>query len=325
MLLSRNERPARRSCTLEWNRHMRSAFLPIALLALAPLLSAQQPVKGPALPPVNPAIAKLDQTFTGLEGPGFCLVAHPDADVVFAGCESGAIQQWRKDALFGIRPGSGPTQLGKEHEGPVIALAWNGGPLLASAGSDRKILLWNVEDGKVAATLKIETTLRALAMSPDGKVVAAAGDDAVVHLFDLPAGKPLATLKEHTDWIFCLAFSADSKQLASGSVNGQIKLWEIAGGKKLKDLPLPPNPPPKTPPDALPAKALAVSPDGNTLAAGDADGQSLMTNLADGKGGAALTGHTSAITQMAWHPGGALLASSSKDRTLRLYNPANPT
>ncbi len=37
-----------------------------------------------------------------------------------------------------------------------------------------------------------------------------------------------------------------------------------------------------------------------------------------------LIGHTSAITGLEVHPSGSVLASSSKDRTVRLWNPANP-
>ena len=299
-------------------------LLPVLFLVPA-LLSAQQPMpKAPVYPAINPATAKLDQTFTGLDGPGYCLVASPIADLVLAGCESGAIVQWQKDALLGIRGGSGSIELAKHQPGPVIALAWNGGPVVASAGADRNIHLLEAASGKIINTLKAEATLRALVMSPDGKLLAAAGDDSLVHLWDLPAGKPLAPLKDHSDWIFCLAFSADGKQLASGSVNGQVKVWEVAGGKKIKDLPLPPNPPPKMPPDPVPVHSLAFSPDGKTLAIGDADGKIQLITLADGKNGPALAGHTSAVTAIAWHPSGASLASSSKDRTVRLWNPANP-
>jgi WD40 repeat protein len=34
-------------------------------------------------------------------------------------------------------------------------------------------------------------------------------------------------------------------------------------------------------------------------------------------------GHTSSITSLAFHPNNTLLVSASKDRTLRLWNPAN--
>ena len=36
-----------------------------------------------------------------------------------------------------------------------------------------------------------------------------------------------------------------------------------------------------------------------------------------------LAGHTSSVTALAFHPGGAVLASDSKDRTVRLWNPAD--
>jgi WD40 repeat protein len=36
-----------------------------------------------------------------------------------------------------------------------------------------------------------------------------------------------------------------------------------------------------------------------------------------------LPDHASAVTSLAFHPGGARLVSGSKDRTVRLWNPAN--
>ncbi len=120
-----------------------------------------------------------------------------------------------------------------------------------------------------------------------------------------------------------MAYSPDGKTIAAGAIDGRWHLWDVASGKKTLDgkaaVPAMPNQPP---PDATAVTALAFSPDGKTLAAGGADGQIYLFNVADGKFIRALAGHTSAITSVAFHPTGTLLVSASKDRTLRLWTPA---
>ena len=45
--------------------------------------------------------------------------------------------------------------------------------------------------------------------------------------------------------------------------------------------------------------------------------------MADGKLARSVPGHTGSVTGLAFHPSGTVLASCSKDRTVRLWNPAN--
>ena len=206
---------------------------------------AQEKGKGPVFPAINPAVARLDQTISGLDGPGFCIAYNPARDVLVAGCERGTLQVWHKDVLLGFRTGSGTGNQLNGHQGPVIRLAWGGTPLLASAGSDRKLFFWDMTEGKSVATASVESPVRALVLSPDGKKVASAGEDGTIHLWDPATGKSLGTMKEANEWILCLAFSPDGSQLAAGSHNGKITLWDIAG-KKLKDLPAPPSPAPRS-------------------------------------------------------------------------------
>src|SRR6202011_3508155 len=109
-----------------------------AAILLPPLLA--QP---PALPPIAPNQARLAQTISGLDGPGFALAYSEHSGILAAACERGTIPYWHKDVLMGIRTGEDTPNLLQGHTGPVLALAWNGGPLLASAGADQKVLVWN--------------------------------------------------------------------------------------------------------------------------------------------------------------------------------------
>src|SRR5206468_2628129 len=67
------------------------------LLALVCLTAsfAQQPAK-PALPPINPAQARADQTLGGLDGPGFAIAYNEEAGILVAACERSTLQYWNK-------------------------------------------------------------------------------------------------------------------------------------------------------------------------------------------------------------------------------------
>ncbi len=284
----------------------------------------KEPVKGPMFPPINPAIAKLDFTIAGLDGPGFAIAYGPEADLLVVSCENGTLQAFKKDTRAAFKGGAGKVDVWTGHSGPVRAVAWNGGPMLASAGVDKKVNFLSMPGGKVAQTGTVDFRIRTIAMSPDGKSLATAGESETIQIWDAAAGKPTTKLTDKMDWTLCVAFSADGKQLLSGDNAGVVRLWDVAGAKKLQNLPAPPTPAPKTPPDPVPANTVAFAPDGKTIVLGAGDGPIHVINLADGKIIRTLAGHTAAVTGIAFHPTGTLMASCSKDRTVKLWNPAAP-
>jgi len=292
-------------------------------LVMLSLLTPAAVAQPPALPPIAPNLARLESTLTGLHGPGFAIASREPAGILAAANEQGTIQCWPKDVSMGVRVGEGTVQELKGHQGPVTALAWRGGTLMASAGVDQKVLLWEMPDGKLLNTLAAGSVVRTLDVSPDGALLATAGDDAAVQLWDVATGKPTVKLAGHTDWVLALAFSGDGKLLASGGYDGVVRLWEIPSGKKLLDIPATPPPPANTPAGPVNVvMALAFSPDGKTLAFGGTDSQIHLVNVADGKLVRSMPGHTSSVTSLAFHPSGTVLISGSKDRTVKLWNPA---
>ncbi len=293
----------------------------LLFVSTAPLAAQQPPA--PPLPAIAPAQARLDQTIGGLDGPGHAVAVGEEGGFVAAGTEHGTVQCWARDVLLGLRAGQGSSETFKAHQGPVLDMAWRGG-VLASAGADHKVTLWQMPEGKPLSTLQPEGGVRSLALSPDGKLLATGGDDNAIQLWDVAAGKPGAKLAGHTDWVMALAFSPDGKQLASGGYDGVVRLWDVAGTKKVLDVPAvgPPqaNQPPPTPGRVL---SLAFAPDGKQLAVGTADAQLLLFNLADGKLLRPFAGHTGPVTGLAFHPSGTVLASASRDRTVKLWTPTN--
>ena len=152
--------------------------------------------------------------------------------------------------------------------------------------------------------------VRAVALSPDGKLVAGALEDHTIRVWRVADGELVYTLAGHTDWVRCLAFSPDGSILASGSFDMTVRLWNVADGKLLKTL--------KGHTSSI--LKVAFSPDGKTLASSSVDETVRLWQVSDGKLLHVLQGYTDFIYALAFSPDGKTLASGGGENALRLWN-----
>jgi serine/threonine protein kinase/WD40 repeat protein len=64
------------------------------------------------------------------------------------------------------------------------------------------------------------------AFSPDGRLFAYAGPDFTIIIRDVHARRNVGVLRGHTWNIYCIRFSEDGRRLASGSWDGQVRVWD---------------------------------------------------------------------------------------------------
>lgn len=91
----------------------------------------------------------------------------------------------------------------------------------------RVVQMWDMKTGKRLVKHQQENWDIPLAVSPNVPWVAFGCDKGDISLVDFPAGKELVRFKGHLDQATCGAFSADGQQLATGSKDTSVLLWDL--------------------------------------------------------------------------------------------------
>jgi WD40 repeat protein len=125
-------------------------------------------------------------------------------------------RQGRSDATLKLwQVPQGMVRSWAAHDGPINALAATAdGAVIASAGKDRSVKLWDPVSGELR-TLFDEPLrpVKALAVAGKGHKIAAAGDDGI-RLWDLGTGEAKYLIYQSSNRVNALALSADGSMLA---------------------------------------------------------------------------------------------------------------
>ncbi len=142
-----------------------------------------------------------------------------------------------------------------------------------------------------------------------------------ISVWTFPSGQLKTTLQGHAEAVNALAASADGKVLASGSDDQTVKIWNLETGAVVRTLSGHSNA----------VSSVAVSPDGQFVASGSWDKTIKIWNAKTGELLQTLTGHSGLVNAVAIASTppipplgkgglGGVLASGSKDGSIRLWN-----
>jgi WD40 repeat protein/serine/threonine protein kinase/tetratricopeptide (TPR) repeat protein len=170
----------------------------------------------------------------------------PDGKTILIGGRFGRTRLW--DTATGLPIGPPLSRfLGSSPDGTTI--------LTTSGYQKETARLWDATTGRPGGQpIQHQGSVRAAAVSPDGKTVLTASDYQTARLWDAGTGQPVGSPLRHRGAVDSVAFSPDGKTVLTTSDYQTARLWDAATGQPIGD--------------ALPRRHLAgasFSPDGKSI------------------------------------------------------------
>ncbi len=221
----------------------------------------------------------------------------------------GSVKVWSA-----AKPGE-PLHTFRGHRGAVLSVTFNpNGRAVAAGGIDGTVRVWEL-DGKNEPGGRIQRThaswVNAIAYRPDGEGLASVSSDNELR-FNPSIGR-LVIVRPKLAEIRSVAFTPDSKLIATGTRYGITKVWDNSGDEvaSFKNR------------HGGDVWAVAFSHDGKLLATVDGDwnkpSEIVLYDTSTWKERTRLK-HTNEVLCVAWHPKKPVLAAGAWDKTTKVWD-----
>jgi len=225
-----------------------------------------------------------------------------------------------------------------EHDGPVYSVSYTSdGSSIASAGYDKRILVWDPTD---VPTIELDDILsgsrpdvkykeltghtspvQSLAFSNSGQLLVSGGRDNAVKLWSLDKSKALKTFRGHSSGVRSVVFSPNGKRILSAGQDQRTIVWTMDDYEEFR---------------VLNGRQLAGHDDAILGARFSRDGKRVVTAsrdrtawVWDADSGDFLKkyreGHDYLTARAEFFPDGRTLVTAAADNTVRLWNVSTGT
>ncbi len=186
------------------------------------------------------------------------------------------------------------------------------GGILATAGDDGTVKLWNLEApdrGTLLRTLRGHVgSVQDVAFSPDGATLVTAGEDGTVRIWDPSSEAPGRVVSKQLEAVNDVTYSQDGRRVATAGQDGTARVVDPVTGRELVT----------ADPGTGAVTGVAFDPTGSSLALATADGAPAVWDVTS----VAPPGHTGSVYSVAFSPEGDRLATASSDGTAAIWDRA---
>jgi ribosome assembly protein SQT1 len=91
-----------------------------------------------------------------------------------------------------------------------------------------------LEDTSIRSFTNHASSVFAVAVHPSAQIAASGGEDDLGYIWDYSTGEVLVKLTGHTDSVSNVGFSYDGEMIATGGMDGKVRVWKRVGQQDFK-------------------------------------------------------------------------------------------
>jgi len=233
------------------------------------------------------------------------VVYHPTEDTAITGSFDTTVRIWNV-------PTAQTIQMLRIHDGPITGLSLHAtGDYCLTTSTDQCWAFSDIRIGKLISRVNAQSNGVALTCAqfhPDGLLVGTGTADANIKLWYLKEGTNVANFPGHTGPISALAFSENGYHLASAADDSCVKLWDLRKLRNFKTIQLE---------EGYEVKDLSFDSSGSYLAVAGTDVRVFLCKQWNEL--LVSHDHTATATGVRFGDNARYIASTSMDRTLKIY------